>query len=173
MKPALLILDPQNDFFASDNPNLSEFQATVPIINAAVALFRTQNWPIVFIQHTSKNKAAGTYAWAIYADIYCSPEDTRLSKAYANAFWKTKLDFILKSARVDFVVVTGFLAEHCVLSTFRGARERGYRGAILQGATASLNDQYTKFVLEISPCITLEELRMEVNLESHAGISNP
>jgi hypothetical protein len=31
MKPALLILDPQNDFFGDDNPNLSEFQAAVTL----------------------------------------------------------------------------------------------------------------------------------------------
>jgi hypothetical protein len=29
MKPALLILDPQNDFFGDDNPNLAEFQTAV------------------------------------------------------------------------------------------------------------------------------------------------
>jgi nicotinamidase-related amidase len=52
MKPALLILDPQNDFFGDDNPNLAEFQTAVPTINAAIALFRQRGWPVIFVQHS-------------------------------------------------------------------------------------------------------------------------
>lgn len=49
MRPALLILDPQNDFFEADNPNLTEFLATVSIINSAISIFREHHWPIIFV----------------------------------------------------------------------------------------------------------------------------
>jgi len=66
MNPALLIVDPQNDFFESDNPNLVEFQRVLPTINAVIALFKKRGWLIVFVQHTSSKKQPGTHAWKIF-----------------------------------------------------------------------------------------------------------
>jgi nicotinamidase-related amidase len=160
MKPALLILDPQNDFFGDDNPNLTEFQATVPTINAAIALFRQCGWPVVFVQHSSASKPAGSHAWAIHEQFDCGPDGTRLSKRHYNAFWETELDALLQSDGVDFVVVSGYVAEFCVLSTVRGALERGYRSAILADGIAGMNGRYTQFTLALSPRITLAELEL-------------
>jgi nicotinamidase-related amidase len=158
MNPALLVLDPQNDFFAEDNPNLSAFQVTVPLINNACAIFRTHKWPVAFIQHTSQNKPSGSIAWQIHDGFESKPDDLRLSKAHYNAFWNTKLDSILKSLQIELVVICGYVAEYCVLSTLRGALERSYRAVLLKDAIASLDDRYTHFVMEISPTITLQEL---------------
>ena len=158
MRPALLVLDPQNDFFETDNPNLAEFQATVPVINAASALFRQRQWPIVFVQHTSHRKPAGSYAWDIHAQFACERDDTRLSKTHYNAFWNTELDSLLQDSGVDYVVVSGYMAEYCVLSTLRGAQERGYRAAVLEQAIASLDSRHTQFMLELSPHISLSDL---------------
>jgi nicotinamidase-related amidase len=160
MKPALLILDPQNDFFGDDNPNLTEFQAAVPTINAAIALFRQRGWPVVFVQHSSASKPAGSYAWAIHEQFDCQPGDTRLSKRHYNAFWETELDALLQSDGVDFVAVSGYIAEFCVLSTVRGGLERGYRSAILADGIAGMNGRYTQFTLALSPRITLAELEL-------------
>ena len=159
MRPALLILDPQNDFYENDNPNLVEFQHVIPTINAVIAAFRKRKLPIVFVQHTSRKKLQDTYPWEIFKEFNCYPEDTRLSKSYSNAFWKSELDTYLKYLRVDFVVIAGFVAEYCVLSTYRGARERGYQVTILQDAIASVDDnQRTKFVIDISNNISLSAL---------------
>ena len=162
MKPALLILDPQSDFFGDDNPNLAEFQAAVPIINAAIALFRQRGWPLVFVQHSSASKPAGSYAWAIHEQFDCQPDDMRLCKRHYNAFWETGLDALLQAAGVELVVVSGYVAEFCVLSTVRGALERGYRSTILEDGIAGMNGRYTQFTLELSPRITLAELDREL-----------
>ena len=163
MKPALLVLDPQNDFFEADNPNLAEFQRTVPTINAAIALFRERRWPIVFIQHTSKKKPAGSHAWRIHPGFDCLPGDRRVQKSHMNAFWDSELNTALKLAGTDFVVVVGYLSETCVLSTFRGAQERGYQSAILKDAIASLDSRRTQFTLDISTSASLDELRQEAD----------
>jgi len=160
MKTALLILDPQNDFFGDDNPNLAEFQMAVPTINAAIALFRQRRWPVVFVQHSSADKPAGSYAWAIHEQFDCRPDDIRLSKRHYNAFWETELDALLQSDGVDLVVVAGYVAEFCVLSTARGALERGYRSAILTEGIAWMNGRYTQFTLALSSRITLAELEL-------------
>jgi nicotinamidase-related amidase len=161
MKPALLILDPQNDFFGDDNPNLAEFQTAVSIINAAIALFRQRGWPLIFVQHSSADKPAGSYAWAIHEQFDCQPDDMQLSKGHYNAFWETELDALLQSDGIDLVVVSGYVAEFCVLSTARGALERGYRSVILTEGIAGMNGRYTQFTLELSSRITLAELERE------------
>lgn len=159
MKSALLILDTQNDFFETDNPNLAEFKTTIPVINSAISFFRDQQWPIIFIQHTSKKKPANSHSWEIYPEINCQPDDIQISKTHLNAFWNSQLDASLKSHQVDFVAIAGYLAEHCVLSSVRGAIERGYDATIIEGAIASLNNQYTQFTLEITSHLSLAELK--------------
>lgn len=166
MKPALLITDPQNDFFSADNPNAGAFEATIPVINEAIALFRRQGWPIVFIQHASDRLPAGSQPWQIDARFDCRPTDTRLTKTTENAFWNTGLDSLLRSIRIDTVVVAGYIAERCVLSTLRGAMERNYRAVLLEGGIAGMDDRYTQFALEISHRTTLESLQTGIGLQA-------
>jgi nicotinamidase-related amidase len=166
MKPTLLIIDPQNDFFAPDNPSIAEFRAAVATINDAISLFRENHWPIVFVQHSSRVKPMGSPQWAIYKGFDCHSEEARLYKTEPNAFWETELESLLKVCHIDLVVVAGFLAEQCVLSTYRGAIERGFHAAILEDAIASLNPEYSRFVREISQTVTMGDLRARAAEES-------
>ncbi len=166
MKHALLVLDPQNDFFGEDNSNLAEFHRVVPIINAAITLFREYNLPVVFVQHTSVKEKAGTHAWEVYRGFDCRLEDVRLTKTQMNAFWKSALESRLKLFKVETVVVAGFTSEYCVLSTARGASERGFQSTILKDGIASLDNARTQFVYDISACISLDELREQLAQES-------
>ena len=150
MNAALLVIDAQNDFFAADNPNLAAFEATVAVVNAAIAHFRAAAAPPLFIQHTSEGRPVGSQRWAIFDRFDCRPVDTRMNKTAQNAFWNTGLDALLRSPRVDRVVIAGFL---------RGAQERGYDAVLLEGGIASLDDRYTQFVLEISPRLSLDALK--------------
>ena len=161
MNTALVILDAQNDFFTAENPNLAAFEAAVPIINAAIAHFRAASGGPIFVQHTSERKPAGSQPWAIHERFDCRPIDVRFNKTTENAFWNTGLDALLRSQRVGLVVVAGFVSERCVLSTVRGAVERGYEAALLEGGIAGFDDRYTQFVLEISPSVSLDALRTE------------
>ena len=155
---ALLILDPQIDFFGEDNPNLPAFQATIPVINAVIAIFRNQNWPIIFIQHTSKRKPEGSKNWKLYEAFDYLENDIRINKSHFSAFWQTDLETILKVKHVNSVIVSGYMSEYCVLSTLRAAAERGFDAVILEDSIASLDDRNTQFTLEISPKIGLAEL---------------
>ncbi len=162
MSPVLLILDAQNDFFEAGNTNLPAFEAAVAVINEAIALFREAGWPLIFFQHTSERKPAGSQPWRITELVDCRPIDPRMNKTTENAFWNTGLDSLLRSQRIGQVVVAGFVAERCVLSTQRGAAERGYDAAVLEGGIAGPDDRYTRFVLEITPRVSLDTLRAGV-----------
>lgn len=159
MKPALLIIDPQNDFFVDQNPNRAEFDATIPVINGAIRIARENGWPVIFVQQSSSGKPTGSLKWEIYEKFNCKHGDYHINKTFYNAFWNTKLGGILKANSIDYVIVTGYNSEYCVLSTLRGALERGYNGAILEQGIASLDKNGTTYVLEISPHISLSALK--------------
>ena len=162
MKHALLVLDPQNDFFEEGNPNIGGFRATIPVVNRALQLFHERGLPVVILQHTSLKKPAGSPAWQIHPSFACRPDDIRLIKKHENAFWDSELDATLKKQQVESVIIAGYLAERCVLSTLRGALERSYRGAVLEGGIASLDNRFTRFTLEISPHLSLDELQAKI-----------
>jgi len=161
MNTALLILDAQNDFFAADNPNLAAFEAAAPVINAAIAHFRAAGGGPIFVQHTAERKPAGSQPWAVNDRFDCRPIDVRFNKTTENAFWNTGLDALLRSQRMGRIIIAGFVAERGVLSTLRGAAERGYQAMLLEGAIASFDDRYAQFTLEISPRVSVEALRAE------------
>jgi len=161
MNTALLILDAQNDFFAADNPNLAAFEAAAPVINAAIAHFRAAGGGPIFVQHTAERKPAGSQPWAVNDRFDCRPIDVRFNKTTENAFWNTGLDALLRSQRMGRIIIAGFVAERGVLSTLRGAAERGYQAMLLEGAIASFDNRYTQFTLEISPRVSVEALRAE------------
>jgi nicotinamidase-related amidase len=139
MVPALLVLDPQNDFFCPENPNLAGFMKTVPIINAAIGFFRRRGWPVVFVQHTSKSKPRGSQGWQIYEGFELAPTDVYVLKTRQNAFLVSDLEANLASRQVDRILLSGYVAEYCVSSTFRAAEQLGYQVIALAGGVASLD----------------------------------
>jgi len=55
--------------------------------------------------------------------------------------------------------VTGFCAEYCVLSTYRGAKDLDLTPIILRDSLASDNAEHIRFVEEISETISLGALK--------------
>jgi len=55
---------------------------------------------------------------------------------------------------VDTVIVTGYAAEHCVLSTSRGAKDLDLTSIILRGGIASSVEQNIAFVERIDDVIS-------------------
>lgn len=136
--PALLILDPQNDFFGIDNPNLSGFLQTIPAINTMLDAFHRRHWPVIVIQHTSGSKPEGSEAWNTYPAFCITTADQHLSKRSIDAFEGTPLNALLHGMQVRRLVIAGYAAEHCVTATFRTARSLGYLPILLADGTASL-----------------------------------
>jgi nicotinamidase-related amidase len=59
---------------------------------------------------------------------------------------------------VDAVIVTGFCAEYCVLSTVRGAEDLDLTPIVLQGGLASSTPENIRFVESISEIISFGAL---------------
>lgn len=136
MNLAFVLLDPQIDFFGDDNPNLPAFISTIPVINRALHYFREHSLPVVAIQHTSPKLPAHTPKWEIFPEINIKSSDLILRMHYQNAFWKFPLNRVLHDKLIDMLLIAGYMAERCVLSTYRGAIERGYSPFLLSDGIA-------------------------------------
>jgi nicotinamidase-related amidase len=169
MKPALLVIDIQKEFLhPSSGGSSSRSQActdslnsAIEYINAAIGLFRKKNLPIVVIQHKSEEEGLipGKPGFDVLESVKLEPQDIRIVKTYGNAFTKTGLAEKLRKLGVDTVIVTGFCAEFCVLSTYRGAEDLDFKPVILKGSLASDNPDRIKFVEDINETISYGALK--------------
>jgi nicotinamidase-related amidase len=91
--------------------------------------------------------------------VKLEPQDMRIVKTYGNAFTKTGLADKLRKLGVDTVIVTGFCAEYCVLSTYRGSQDLDFTPIILKGSLASDNAEHVRFVEEITETISYGALK--------------
>lgn len=156
MKPALLVIDVQNEFFDINQACSDSLKSAIEYINEAIDLFRKKNFPIVVIQHKSEEQdlVPGKSGFDVPKSVKLEPQDIRIVKTYGNSFTKTGLAEKLRKLQVDTVIVTGFSAEYCVLSTYRGAQDFDFTPIILKGSLASENAEHIRFVEEITETIT-------------------
>ena len=161
MKAALLVIDVQNRFFSLNQACSDSLKSAVEYINAAIDLFRERNLPIVVIQHKSEEDGLepNTSGFEVHESVKLKPDDIRIVKTYGNSFTKTGLAEKLRVLQVDTVIVTGFCAEYCVLSTYRGAKDFDLMPIILKGSLASDNAEHIRFVEEISEVISYGALK--------------
>ncbi len=161
MKPALLIIDIQNEFFNLNQACSDSLKSAIEYINAAIDLFRKRNLPIVVIQHKSEedNLIPGKPGFDVPERVKLEPQDIRITKTYSNSFTKTGLAEKLREIGVDTVIVTGFSAEFCVLSTYKGAQDFDFTPIILKSSIASDNAEHIRFVEEITETISYGALK--------------
>jgi nicotinamidase-related amidase len=161
MKPALLIIDVQNDFFKISQSCAESLKSAIEYINEAIVLFREKKLPIVVIQHKSEERdlVPGKAGFEVPESVKLKRGDLRIVKTYGNSFTKTGLADKLRKLGVDTVIVTGFCAEYCVLSTYRGAEDVDFKPIVLRGSLASNNAEHIRFVEEITETVSLGALK--------------
>lgn len=163
MHPALLVIDVQKQFF---RPNTAaSLESAIAHINAAIALFREKHAPIIAIQNTNpdQNLLPGAEGFDLLESLEIQPSDLHIPKAYSNSFNKTPLAEVLRDLGVDTVIVTGYSAAYCVLSSYRGAQDLDLNALLLLGAVASPVAEYIKFVEDITDTISLDALRQHLD----------
>ena len=160
MKPALLVIDVQKEFFNISETAAQSLHDAIEYINAAIALCREKHVPIVCVQHMDQEEklVPGEEGFELPEELDILPSDLHIEKTYGNSFNKTPLEERLRGLGVDTVIVSGFCAEYCVLSTYRGAQDLDLTPIVLRGSLASGNLENIKFVESISEIISLRAL---------------
>jgi len=161
MKPALLVIDMQSEFFNYSETCSKSLKSAIETINPAIAAFRERRLPIIIVQHKDEEGGLvpGKPGFEVSESVNLDPQDPRIVKTYGNAFNKTGLAEKLRGLRVGTVVVTGFCAAECVLSTYKGAEDYDFKPIILKQAIASYSPEHIKFIEEITDLISLGALK--------------
>jgi len=160
MKPALLVIDVQKAFFKDNPPAAAALRNATEYINAAIELFRKKNLPVICVQHMNPedNVVPGQEGFDLPETLNILPTDPHIHKTYGNAFNKTALAEMLSKEGVDTVVLTGFAAEGCVSSTYRGAKDLDLTPIILRGSIVGGKPENVPFVENINEIISFGTL---------------
>ena len=85
--------------------------------------------------------------------------DVHIIKTYGNGFNKTPLAETLRKHGIDTVIISGYCAEYCVLSTYRGAMDLDFKPIMLRDALASGKPENIKFVESVNDVVSYGALK--------------
>jgi nicotinamidase-related amidase len=150
MKMALMVIDLQKAYLNEYTERY--MKSACEYINAVIPLFRKDKLPIIWVQNKDEYDRAVPGNREFEFIDYLKPEegDFHIVKEYGNTFNKTNCYEIIKAHGVDTLLITGFSAEYCVLSTYRGALDLDLTPVILKNGIASDNREAIDFVERIS-----------------------
>jgi len=163
MSIAMLIIDVQKQYVSE--PGFSEvFPVAQEYINEVSKYFRNAGLPVVHVQHVESDEVVNTEGFQISEKIVQKEGDLYVRKTYGNSFWKTDLEETLKKLDVDYVLCTGLAAQHCVLATYNGAIERGFKASMLQHGIVGRSFEEVKNVQYDRHTIDYQSVRYIINL---------
>jgi ureidoacrylate peracid hydrolase len=144
MKPALLVIDMQNDFVKEGalfeikgiRRNIQDFRNFIDTCrDKGVLIIHTRHCyspetnPVeakLFPKLAEEGLRKGTEGWEIYDELKPHEDDIVLDKTRYDAFFKTNLKEILDSNNIDTVIITGTMTNVCCESTARTAMYHDY-----------------------------------------------
>jgi len=153
MKPTLLLIDIQNDYFEGGKMELVKMDAAAGNAQKLLSCFRKNNLPIVFIQHLATKPNASFFIPSTSgADIYHSirplENETVIIKNFPNSFRNTNLHQYLQALDSTDLVICGAMSHMCIDTTTRAAADLGYSCTLIADACATrdltFNDKKVK-----------------------------
>ena len=129
-RTALLVIDVQNDVVAGAH----ERDAVVGRIRELVDRARSEDVPVVWVQHSDDELAHGSEGWRIVPELAPDPAEPRVEKSYGDSFEDTRLEEVLAGLEVGRLLVTGAQTDACIRSTLHGALVRGYDTTLVSDA---------------------------------------
>ncbi|MEV6306606.1 cysteine hydrolase family protein [Actinoplanes sp. NPDC051861] len=128
---ALLVIDVQNGVVAGA-PRRDDVIAN---INALVDKARTEDVPVVWVQHSDDGGLArDTEAWQYVPELARRDDEPLVHKRYGDSFEATDLEDLLADRGVGRLVVTGAQSDACIRSTIHGGFVRGYDVTLVSDA---------------------------------------
>jgi nicotinamidase-related amidase len=133
---ALVVIDVQKGVVA-DAVRRDEVIAN---INTLVDKARTEDVPVVWVQHSDEHLVKGSDPWEYVPELVPTDAEPLVHKSYGDSFEATDLEEVLAKAGVGRLVVTGAQTDACIRATIHGAFARGY-DVTLVGDAHTTEDQ--------------------------------
>jgi len=155
-KPALLIIDMQNDF-ASAHAVLpvAGAQAVITPLTQLLSLFRGKHLPVFHIVRVHEPDGSdvewfraemfkdkpfavrGSHGAAVIDELTPMPGEHLIEKVRMSAFIGTTLDLMLRTLGVNIVVVGGIQTPNCIRTTVFDAMAFNYETILVDDATGA------------------------------------
>ena len=152
-KTALLIIDMQNDFVIPGAPVAAPgAMEIIPQIAGLARLARAKGLPVIYTQEMHRADGSdfgielefepphcleGTPGLDVVDDLKPEPGDRLIrNKRRYDAFLGTDLDFVLRGAGAENLIVAGVCTDICVSATVQHARNLDYRCFVVSDASA-------------------------------------
>jgi len=127
---ALLVIDVQNGVVSAAHDR----DAVIANIAGLVDKARSQDVPVVWIQHSDDDMPLDSDSWQIVPELKPDASEPVVRKLYGDSFEATELEDVLADRGVGRLVVTGAQTDACVRSTLHGAFVRGYDTTLVSDA---------------------------------------
>jgi len=174
----LLVLDMQ----AAIISKLTDVDAFVSNVNKAIVVARTKGVPVIYVkvgfrpganEISQNNKAFGAMQqylakmnmddfMELHPSILPAESEPVVIKRRVSAFSGSDLDVILRSAKIDHIILVGYTTSGVVLATLFEASDKDYRVTLISDCCADQNsDVHQTLVTEVFPrkadVITIDE----------------
>ena len=142
MKPALIVIDIQNDYFPGGKMELEGSPEASLRAREILAFFRGKALPLVHIQHLAARPGApfflpDTEGVRIHPNVEPLPGEVVIQKNFPNSFRNTILLDHLREKQVKKLVVCGMMTHMCVDATVRAAFDHGLEVTVIHDACAT------------------------------------
>lgn len=142
MTQALILVDIQNDYFASGALPLVAMDAAAAHAARALDHFRQRDLPCFHIQHLSTRPGAtfflpGTDGVEIHSSVAPRDGEPIFQKDFPNAFRGTSLLDALGDAGVEEITLCGAMTHMCIDATTRAAFDHGFTCRVAHDACAT------------------------------------
>lgn len=155
---AVIVIDMQNDFIAPGAPLETPMgMELMPRLQKLMAHARQTGMQVIFTAHAHRRNGCDmglfgeiyppiqnqlglvddTAGVDIYPDVAPQGDEVVIKKHRYSAFFGTDLDIILRTRKIDTVVITGVTTENCCHATARDAMFNGYKVAFISDATGT------------------------------------
>ena len=149
MKPALIVIDMQNDYLCEKRkPRFSyDTKALTGAVNALIRQYHDNGSDVIYIRHLIQNlptnrllfgySIAGTEGAELYGGIEIV-SDYCFDKLFGDALTNKELLELVKQKGYDALHLCGLDECGCVTSTALGAAKRGIKAEIVRSGTATV-----------------------------------
>jgi nicotinamidase-related amidase len=127
---ALIVIDVQNGVVEAGH----ERDAVVANIGRLVEKARSEQVPVIWVQHCDEELSRGSDTWRIVPELKPDDAEPLVEKSYGDAFEDTTLESVLAGLGIGGLVVVGAQTDQCIRSTLHGAFARGYDATLVSDA---------------------------------------
>ena len=151
-KTALIIVDMQNDFVRKEGKLcVPDAEKTIPAIKRVLEKARESGVTVVYTQDWhgrddpefriwGEHARAGTWGAEIVEELKPREDEYVVRKLRYDGFYGTSLDHILRLHNIENLVITGTVANICVLHTAGSAALRWYNVVVPVDCVSALNE---------------------------------